>query len=87
MNHQEQSVATVDALVAATKDAGVQHIVASGFLTNAPSIRLSSGQSLRGDGGESRIAFAAGTDGLQLSSALSGRRVTTIRTTGSMERP
>ncbi len=37
-------------------------------MTNVPSIRLSPGQVLRGDGDGSRITFAAGSDGLQLSS-------------------
>ena len=68
MNNQEKPVTTIDALVAATRDAGVQHIIVSGSLTNSPSIRLSPGQSLRGDGAETMIAFAAGADGLQLSS-------------------
>ena len=68
MNSQEKSVATVDELVAATKDAGAHHLVVHGSLADAPSIRLPPGQSLRGDGGEARITFADGVDGLQLSS-------------------
>ncbi len=68
MNSQEKSVATVDELAAAIKDRGAHHIVVRGGLTNAPSIRLSPGQSLRGDGDGAAITFAAGTDGLQLSS-------------------
>jgi hypothetical protein len=59
---------TVEQLVAATRDAGIHHIVVNGALTGAPSIRLSPGQSLRGEGEGSSIAFAAGIDGLQLSS-------------------
>ncbi len=68
MNSQEKSVATVDELVAATKDTDAHHVVVRGSLANAPSIRLSPGQSLRGEGDGSQITFAAGTDGLQLSS-------------------
>lgn len=59
---------TVEHLVAATKDAGIHQIVVHGSLTNAPTIRLSPGQSLRGEDDESRITFATGSDGLQLSS-------------------
>jgi len=68
MNSPEKSVTTVDELVAATKDTGVHHVVVRGTLTNAPSIRLSPGQSLRGEGDGSEINFAAGIDGVQLSS-------------------
>jgi hypothetical protein len=62
------TAATTEQLVAATKDTGIRRIIVSGSLTDAPSIRLSPGQSLRGDGSGSRITFAAGRDGLQLSS-------------------
>lgn len=63
-----QTVSSIEALVAASKDAGVQRIVVQGVLTGAPSIRLSPGQSLRGEGEDAAITFAAGSDGLQLSS-------------------
>ena len=59
---------TVEHLVAATKDAGIHQIVVRGNLANAPTIRLSPGQSLRGEDDESRVTFAAGSDGIQLSS-------------------
>ncbi|MDH6257506.1 hypothetical protein [Bradyrhizobium sp. BR13661] len=68
MNSQEKTVTTVDELIAATKDKAAHHVVLRGGLTNAPSIRLAPGQSLRGDGDAAAITFAAGTDGLQLSS-------------------
>ncbi len=58
---------TVDALVAATNDGNVRKIAVKGRLANAPSIRLSPGQSLAGAGAEAGVTFAAGTDGLQLS--------------------
>ena len=61
-----KSVSTVDELVAATKDKGTHHIVVHGALTNAPSIRLAPGQSIRGDGDAAAITFAADIDGLQL---------------------
>lgn len=68
MNISEKLVTTTDALVAATKDKSVRHIVVSGHLANSPSISLSPGQSLRGADEQSIITFAAGTDGVQLSS-------------------
>ncbi len=60
-------VATVDALVAAAKDKSIRHIVVNGNLADVPSIELSPGASLRG-ADDAVIAFAAGIDGLQLSS-------------------
>lgn len=63
-----KSAATVEELVAATKDTGIRRIIVRGDLANAPSIRLSPGQSLQGEGDGSKITFAARTDGLQLSS-------------------
>lgn len=68
MSAPEKAVTTVDALVAATKDKSVQRIVVSGDLANTPSISLSPGQSLRGADERSTITFAAGADGIQLSS-------------------
>lgn len=68
MNENEKPITTVDELVAATKDANVRHIVVRGELANAVPIRLSPGQSLRGDGDHAKIGFVAGADGLQLSS-------------------
>ena len=73
MNASEAAAAmkvvnTVEQLVAATKEAGIHHIVVHGGLTGAQSIRLSPGQSLRGEGDAAAITFAAGIDGIQLSS-------------------
>jgi len=61
-------VTTVAELVAATKDASVHQIVVSGELVGALHIRLSPGQTLRGDGDGAHISFTAGIDGLELSS-------------------
>jgi hypothetical protein len=83
MNIQEKSIATVETLVAATRDSGVQHIAVSGNLANAPSIRLAPGQSLRGADEHTTIGFAAGTDGLQLSS---DNRVHNIRLDASPDK-
>jgi hypothetical protein len=64
----EKWVTTTDALVAAIKHESIEKVVVSGRLTNAPSIRLSPGQSLCGAAEESAVAFVAGADGVQLSS-------------------
>jgi len=54
-----KTVSTVEQLVAAATDASIHQIVVHGDLANAPSIRLSSGQTLRGDDDGSQIRFAA----------------------------
>jgi hypothetical protein len=64
----EKWVTTTDALVAAIKHESIEKVVVSGRLTNAPSIRLSPGQSLCGAAEDSAVAFVAGADGVQLSS-------------------
>lgn len=58
-----KSAATVEELVAATKDTGVRRIAVRGDLAHAPSIRLSPRQSLHGEGDGARITFAAKADG------------------------
>jgi hypothetical protein len=68
MNVPEKSVTTSGALVAATKDKNVQQIVVSGHLMDAPSVRLSPRQALRGADKSATITFADGADGVQLSS-------------------
>jgi hypothetical protein len=60
-------VASITELAAACKEAGVRHIAVRGNIVDAPSIRLSPGQALTGDGEDSSIAFAPGADGVQLS--------------------
>lgn len=67
---------TIDQLVAATEDASIHQIVVHGTLTNAPSLRLSPGQTLRGEHDGAQITFIPGSDGLQLSS---NNRVHTLR--------
>jgi len=59
---------TIEQLVAASKDASTQRITVRGDLAGAPSIRLSPGQSLRGEDEQSTVSFADGCDGVQLSS-------------------
>ena len=76
-------VTTIAELVRATRDTGIRRIIVRGDLADAPSIRLSPGQSLQGEGDETKIAFAAGTDGLQLSS---DNRVHTIRLDAAPDR-
>lgn len=68
MDTRERSVAAVEDLIAATRDSNVRRIVVRGDLSGAPAIRLLPGQSLYGEGERPRIAFAEGTDGVQLSS-------------------
>lgn len=63
-----KAVTTADQLVTATQDASIHQIVVHGSLTNAPSVRLSPGQTLRGEHDGSQITFIPGSDGLQLSS-------------------
>jgi len=83
MNNQEKIVATVDALVAATNDASVQRIVISGKLSNAPSISLTRGQSMRGEDDGAAITFATGADGIRLSS---DNRIHNIRLNAAQDR-
>ena len=68
MNTPERAVATVDALVAATQDESVRQIALSGRLVNASSLNLLPGQSLRGTEAGATVGFAAGSDGVRLSS-------------------
>jgi hypothetical protein len=82
MDSQQKTVATADSLVSATRDSSVRQILVHGDLADVPSIRLSAGQSLQGDGG-SGITFAAGADGLQLSS---DNRVENIRLHASRDK-
>src|SRR6478609_6259113 len=72
---------TVEQLVAATKDSNIRQIAVHSDLANASSISLSPGQSLRGEGDDVAITFAAGTDGLQLSS---DNRIHNIRINASV---
>jgi hypothetical protein len=68
MNKVERWITTTDALVAAIKDESIARIVISGRVTDAPSIRLSSGRSLHGAADGATIAFLADVDGVELSS-------------------
>ncbi len=68
MTSIERQVSSAAELVAAIKDASAASIVIRGRLTEVPSIRLAPGQVLQGEGDDAVIVFAAGVDGLQLSS-------------------
>jgi hypothetical protein len=83
MSVPETIATTVDELVALIGNASTRHIVVRGILTGVPSIRLSPGQSLRGEGDRAGITFAEGIDGLQLSA---DNRVRDIRLHASSER-
>jgi hypothetical protein len=65
MSAAEKWVTTSDALVAAIGE-GVGKVVVSGRLSNLPSLHLSLGPSLYGAAEDSKIAFADGADGIEL---------------------
>jgi len=67
MRRAEKVVTTVDALIAATKDEGIEMIILDTELYDVPPITLASGQSLRGEGERTHLNFMAGIDGLRLS--------------------
>ena len=75
MSTSEVTVETVEALVAASRNAEVRRITVAGDLAYAPSIRLSPGQHLCGASADTVISFATGNDGLQLSSDNSVRDI------------
>jgi hypothetical protein len=61
-------VTTVEQLTSATNSSGVRSIRIGGQLVDVPSFRLAPGQALLGDDDQASIRFAAGADGVQLSS-------------------
>jgi hypothetical protein len=67
MNHQEREVTTASELFAAAADPTVAAIVVKTNLTGLPTIRLSPGQTLTGATSGVVLHFAAGQDGVQLS--------------------
>jgi hypothetical protein len=67
MNHQEREVTTASELLAAASDPTVAAIVVKTNLTGLPTIRLSPGQRLTGATSGVVLHFAAGQDGVQLS--------------------
>jgi hypothetical protein len=60
-------VSSVAELVRAVRDAGIRQIAVSGELADVPTLRLSPGQVLLGQGDDAALIFTAGIDGLQLS--------------------
>lgn len=82
MSISKKTVTTVDELLASAGEAGVPHFVACGDLTGVPTIRLSLGQFLRGEGLPAAISIADGADGhagqprARLTSKLSPQRLT-----------
>ncbi|HWS61597.1 MAG TPA: hypothetical protein VN325_02490 [Steroidobacteraceae bacterium] len=67
MSSTDKVVTTVDSLIAATKTEGIKAIILGAELDGVPPIALSPGQMLRGETGQTRVSFAAGSDGLKLS--------------------
>jgi len=61
-------VTTVEALVMAAKDSTIRSIVVNESLAGVPSMRLSPGQSLRGNDNRVTLTFSSDAEGLQLSS-------------------
>ncbi len=68
MTTRHMEVSTVDALLAAASNADVHHITVAAGLIDVPTLRLLPGQTLSGAKGNVALRFAAGQDGLQLSS-------------------
>lgn len=66
MDSLTKTVTSVGELIAATRDGGVRRILVSDKVTDAPSIRLATGQHLVGAADGAAIVFHTGVDGLQL---------------------
>lgn len=82
MSNSEKTISTVEALVAATGDEAVRHIIISGAIDNLPTIRLRPGQTLQGSGRDALLRFAD-NDGVELSS---NNRISNIRLETSPEK-
>ncbi|MGH8461811.1 MAG: hypothetical protein ACRESS_09410 [Stenotrophobium sp.] len=67
MSKEQRKVSTTAELLAAAADASVRQITVAANLTSVPTLRLSPGQTLTGGGDQVSVSFAAGKDGLQLS--------------------
>ena len=67
MPTQEVAVSTVAELTAAAQNPSIRWITVRGQVVESPSLRLSPGQSLRGEDGLAGITFAGGAEGVQLS--------------------
>jgi hypothetical protein len=67
MNTQERKISTASEMLAAAADATVRRLVLVADLTELPTFRLSPGQSLTAAHPKLELSFAAGQDGLQLS--------------------
>ncbi len=66
MTSEERMVSTPGELIEAARNREIRKIKVSGSLTDVPSVRLSPGQALWGEGDRAEICFTAGVDGLQL---------------------
>jgi hypothetical protein len=82
MSAAEKWVTTTEGLVAAIEE-GVGKVVVCGRLSNVPSLHLSPGQSVTGAAEESKIAFADGVDGIELTSS---NRIHNVHLCASPER-
>ena len=68
LSNSEQIVSSADALLTAIQNPTVKQIVIGENLGDLPTIRLLPGTSLRGDGKQITLRFAADVDGIQLTS-------------------
>jgi hypothetical protein len=59
---------TVDELLSASKSSDVENITIRDHIADSPSFHLAPGQSLQGEDDQAGITFAAGADGVQVSS-------------------
>jgi hypothetical protein len=67
MNHFEREVTTASELLAAAADPSAVHILIPSALTGLPTFRLPPGKTIRGTTSNVVLHFAAGHDGVQLS--------------------
>jgi hypothetical protein len=68
MSASRRIAATALNLLDAARDTATHDSVVRGLLTDVPSFRLLPGQVLRGEDEQATLVFAAGSDGVQLSS-------------------
>jgi hypothetical protein len=66
-NHQARKISSTAELGTAVTDESVREIHVARSLAGVPTVRLAPGQSLVGEGEGARLVFAAGVDGIQLS--------------------
>jgi hypothetical protein len=76
----QRQVTDRDELIAATREPAVHDIIVRGKLDDVPSFHLAAGQILRGEDDRCSIAFAKGSDGVELTT---DNQISTLRLTAS----